>query len=183
MNLPTRIMSWPLWLYAGCWVFFMYLYIQLLDFSHTVSSNLLLNGMQFIDFGVHEASHLIVFFLPAVFVALAGSAGEIIFPCLLLYAVLKAKAYFVASFIGLWLMLALNSVGRYIADARSQQLPLLGPGETVKHDWNFILDQFGWLQADTAIGTTVIVIGNLIGGAALLSGLGLMIYKIKAASR
>jgi hypothetical protein len=81
-------------------------------------------------------------------------------------------------FAGLWLMLAMNSAGRYMADARSQLLPLIGPGEVVKHDWNYVFGQLGWLNADTFIGGSVRLIGDGIGVMVLLFGALLILNKI-----
>jgi hypothetical protein len=120
MKQSTSFMKLPLWLYVTGWLFFIYLFVSLLGFNAENSSNLILSGMYLIDFGVHEASHLIVFFLPAIFVAAAGSIGEVSFTILLLYATIKAKSYFAACFAGLWVMLGFMSAGRYMADARAR---------------------------------------------------------------
>ena len=75
-------------------------------------------------------------------------------------------------------MLALRSVGRYMADARAQTLPLIGPGESVQHDWHYIFAQLGWLQADVVLGSIVQGLGILIGAGALLFGLGCIVWKL-----
>lgn len=177
---PTKekqIMSLPLWAYIIGWTCFVYLFIQILSFRADESSNILLSGLYFIEFGVHEASHLVTAFLPQMLVAVAGSIGEIGFTVLIFYAAIKGKAYFAAIFAGLWIMLAMSNVGRYMADARSQLLPLIGPGETVQHDWNYVFGQLGWLNADTAIGGTLRGLGIAVGVAALGWGLYLIILK------
>lgn len=150
----------------------------MLSFKAEESNNLLLSGMYFIDFGVHEASHLAVFFLPPILVASAGSIGEMVFSFLILAATIKGKAYFACAFAGLWVMLAMTSAGRYMADARSQLLPLIGPGETVTHDWNYVFGQLGWLNADTVIGGTFSAIGIVIGALALAWGLWVVAVKV-----
>ena len=170
-------MSLPLWLYViGC-IFYAYLFISILDFSVEKSNNIIVSGMYFINFGVHEATHLVLLFLPSVIVAAAGSIGEIGFTALMVIAALRAKSYFATVFTGLWVMLAFISAGRYMADARAQQLPLIGPGETVQHDWNYVFSQLGWLSADTIIGGTVQAIGIIIGIGSLLFGIYLMVLK------
>ena len=176
--LSNKSMTWPLWMYIVGWVFFVYLFFQIVGFDVRSIPNLLVSGMYFVEFGVHEASHLVFAFLPQIFVAAAGSFGEISFTLLLLFATLKAKAYFASIFAALWVMLAMNSVGNYMADARSQSLPLIGPGDTVIHDWNFVFGKLGWLGSDAAIGRTVAIAGDLVGGAALLFGLYLIAAKI-----
>lgn len=171
-------MPLPLWVYVVGWIGFVYLFVQILSFRAEESSNVLLSGLYFIEFGVHEASHLIAAFLPSIWVAAAGSIGEIAFTVLILVATIKGKAYFAAVFAGLWMMLAMHNVGRYVADARSQLLPLIGPGETVQHDWHYIFGQLGWLNADTAIGGTVRGIGVAIGVAALAWGVYAIVRKL-----
>lgn len=154
---------------------FAYLFILIVGFRHGEPLNPIIGGMYFVQFGVHEASHLIVMFLPSILVAFAGSFGEIMFPVLITIAALKGKAHFAAIFGLLWLSLALRSVGQYMADARTQAIPLIGPGENIKHDWNFIFSELGWLGADTTIGGAMQVIGVIIGVLALAYGLLLIV--------
>ena len=75
-------------------------------------------------------------------------------------------------------MLGFMSAGRYMADARAQKLQLIGPSETVQHDWHYVFSQLGWLNADTLIGGTVQTIGVVIGAIGLLLGLYLMVLKL-----
>ena len=179
MNPTTEkpMMPLPLWLYAVGWAFFFYLFMQILQFRAEDGGNILLSGLYFIQFGVHEASHLIFSFLPQILVAAAGSIGEVSFTVLVLAATIKGKAYFASVFAALWVMLAMSSAGRYMADARSQLLPLIGPGETVQHDWNYVFGQLGWLNADAAIGGGVRIVGIIVGAAALGWGLYLIVTK------
>lgn len=174
----SKIATLPLWLYVVGWGFFLYLFISILQFSAENSNNLIVSAMYMINFGVHEVSHVITAFLPPILTAAAGSIGEVSFTLLLLFATIKEKAYFAAVFAAQWVMLGFMSAGRYMADARAQTLPLIGPGETVTHDWYFVFSQLGWLGADTLIGGTVKIIGIGIGAAGLLFGLYLMGYKI-----
>lgn len=163
------------WLYVALLAFFVYLYVQILGFTSEGSTNLLLTGLYFIEFGVHEASHMIMAFLPPIITAAAGSIGEVGFTALIAYAGFRAKSYFAGIFGLLWVMLAMNSAGRYMADARAQQLQLIGMSDHPIHDWNFVFGQLGWLQADTLIGSAVRIVGDSIGAAGLLLGLFLVI--------
>ena len=173
-------MPLPVWVYIVGWVFFLYLFISILFFKAEQPNNIILLGMYFINFGVHEASHIVMMWAPSIMTAAAGSVGEVSFTLLLLAAALKAKSYFAAVFTGLWVMLGFMSAGRYMADARTQALPLIGPGETVQHDWNYVFTQLGWLGADTVIGGIVMGVGVLIGIASLLFGIFLIIMKPSA---
>lgn len=168
----------PIWIYIGLWIFFAYLFVQILFFTVESPQNPLLSGMYFIQFGVHEASHLFAMFLPQIFTAAAGSIGEVAFAILIVIAAIKGRAYFAAIFGALWVMLAMNSAGRYMADARTQQIPLVGFSNQPTHDWNFVFGQLGWLQADIAIGTVIRGIGDVVGVVALGIGIWLIVKKI-----
>lgn len=171
-RLPTRS---SLWLYGPLWVFFVYLYFQILGFNQGNMTNVFLGGMYFVQFGVHEAGHIVFGFLPAVMVAAAGSLSELGFTTLLVIATFRAKAYFAGVFALLWFMLACTSAGNYMADARAQLMPLIGPSSDPQHDWHFVFGQLGWLDADVAIGTTVKIIGGIAAAVGLLLGFLLLI--------
>ncbi len=175
----TKILPLPVWVYIIVWLLYIYLFVQILSFRADNPNNIILSGLYFVEFGVHEVSHMVVTFLPQIYVAIAGSFGEISFTLLILYATIKARSYFASIFAGLWTMLAMNCVGIYIADARSQLLPLAGPGDNIYHDWHFIFDQLGWLNYDGIIGGTVRGIGDAIGITVLIFGLVLIVIKIK----
>jgi hypothetical protein len=172
------IFSQSLWLYVPLWLFFIYLYIQILQVSANGSDNLIISGMTFIQFGVHEASHIVTAFLPAILCASAGSCGELLFTILIVIATVRAKAPFAMVFGLLWVALAMNNVGIYMADARAQQLQLMGPGPEPKHDWNYVFGQLGWLNSDTVIGGTVRVVGDVVGFVAIAIGLYLIVRMV-----
>ena len=167
-----------LWIYIPLWLFFVYLFIQILGFEQSINTNIFLTGLYFILFGVHEASHIVFIFLPSIITAAAGSLGEIIFAGLIVISAFRAKAFFAGIFGMLWLMLAMTSAGNYMADARVQSMPLVGPGENPQHDWNFVFGQLGWLDMDTTIGAIVRIVGDAIGVAGLCLGLALIVASI-----
>lgn len=153
------------------WLFALYLYIQLLGFEQANISNLLLNGLYFVQFGVHEVGHIVFMFAPPIVAALAGSVCEVLFPVLVVVAAVRAKSYWAVVFGLLWVMMALMSVGNYMADARAQQMMLMGPSPDPIHDWNFIFGELGWLEADVVLGTITKVVGGIVGAGGLLVGL------------
>lgn len=167
----------PMWLYVAWWFFFLYVFVSLLSFSPGQPNNFIVSGMYMINFCVHEVSHILFIFLPPILTALAGSFGEVSFTILLLVAAIRAKSYFVAVFAGLWVMLGFISAGVYMADAKAQALPLIGPGDTVIHDWNFIFTKLGWLDASVFIGSTVRGVGVAIGAMSLFFGVYLIYAK------
>lgn len=82
-------------------------------------------------------------------------------------------------------MLACQSVGSYMSDARSQEMELVSLGgalsgsSEVIHDWNFIFGELGWLSADTFIGGAVKGLGIVVGIIGLMFAAWLL-YKMAA---
>jgi len=165
--------------YSFLWLFYLYLYIQILSFNQGNVTNLLLSGLYLVLFGVHEISHLVFSFLPNILTAGAGSISEIVFTSTIVVVAYRAKSYWAMIFGVLWLMMALASTGNYMADASAQSMPLMGPGTDLIHDWNFVFGKLGWLDACEAIGKTMKVIGWIIGAGGLLMGLLLIFALIK----
>lgn len=163
--------------YVLLWLFFVYLYTQILGFHQASNTNLLLTSMYLILFGVHEVSHLLFMFLPDIMTAAAGSLSEVGFTGLVVFAAVRAKSYSAIVFGLLWMMLAFMSIGNYMADARAQAMPLAGIGSDPVHDWHFVFGQLGWLSADTAIGGAMKAVGWVVGAAGLVLGLMPLIRK------
>lgn len=161
------------------WLFFVYLYFQILRFNQGSISNPILSGMYLVQFGVHEVSHILFSFLLPILTAAAGSLSEIALASLIVVAAIKGNSRWAMVFGLLWLMMAFISMGNYMADARAQLMPLMGPSPDLVHDWHFVFGELGWLNADVVIGTTMKVIGWIIGAAALAYGL----IKVIAPSR
>jgi hypothetical protein len=176
-SLTNYVKNKSLWFYIAVYLLFIYIFISALGFNVETITNPIIGVMYFIEFGIHEASHIVFAFLPQILVAAAGSGGEILFTVLVVIAALKYKSYFTAIFGSLWFMLACRSTGNYMSDARSQLLPLIGPGgENTQHDWHFVFSQVGWLAQDHLIGGIVTAIGIIIGLLALLFGILILIF-------
>lgn len=174
-----KFMPLPTWLYVIGWGAFLYIFISICNFDSQNADNLLVIGLYSINFGVHEAAHIALMFLPRIFVSAAGSLAEIAFALLLLLAAFKGKSYFAAVFTGLWVMFSFISAGLYMSDARAQSLPLIGPGESLVHDWYYVFSQLGWLNADTFIGGSMRTVGITIGVASLAFGIYTIILKVR----
>ena len=91
----------------------------------------------------HEAGHPFVGLFSERLEPYGGTIGQLVFPCVL------AVSWFFEN----WL-----NIGRYMADARAQDLPLVGGGD---HDWNTIFSRWEVLQHDVQIATAVRIIGWL----------------------
>lgn len=178
MQNKTKYSQISIWTHGPLWVFFVYLYIQILALSPNETGNPFLYVMYFIQFGIHEASHIVFGFLPPLFAAAAGSIGEIGFTILLAVVAFRSKSYFFGVFSLLWVMLAMTSVGIYMADARAQQLLLIGPGPDPQHDWHFIFSQLNLLSSDILIGNSIRLIGSVVGGTGLIVGLILLVRMV-----
>ncbi len=97
----------------------------------------------------HEAGHPIFGLLLGERITVyGGTLGQLVFP-----AVVAASFWWrreTASFAIalLWLAENLWNIARYMADARAQELPLVGGGE---HDWTEIFSRWGMLAHDTGV--------------------------------
>ncbi|HEU5163483.1 MAG TPA: hypothetical protein VFV54_10085 [Thermoanaerobaculia bacterium] len=121
-----------------------------------------------LSLGLHELGHLIFGFLPFFFVALAGSAVEVIVPLIGMVMFLRQPDYFGVGVLGAWLSFNLFGIARYIADSRDQvgMYVTVGGGDA-QHDWEYILDSLGLLQLDKAIGGVVWLLAAVVGLASL----------------
>ena len=65
-----------------------------------------------------------------------------------------------------WVAQNLGHIATYVADARAQELPLVGGGE---HDWNYLLERTGLLSSDLGIarGIRVMAVVLLLGSTLL----------------
>ena len=106
----------------------------------------------------HEAGHPIVGLFSARLETYGGTIGQLAFPCIL--AVSFWRQGHSLSFAGavIWFFENWLNIARYMADARRQELPLVGGGE---HDWQQIFSRWHLLTHDVAIATATNVLGWL----------------------
>jgi len=96
----------------------------------------------------HEAGHPIVGLLSERLAVYGGTLAQLAFPAIVAgHFWMKRSAVGFAFALG-WLAQNLWNIARYMADARTQALPLVGGGE---HDWTEILWRWGALDADTSL--------------------------------
>jgi hypothetical protein len=119
----------------------------------------------------HEAGHPL-FSLGGHFLGiLGGSAMQVLVPAACAIAFLWQGQPFGAGLCGIWTGQSLVGVSIYMADARAQNLPLLG-GDDVIHDWNYLLGRLGLLGWDKTLGgATAFLAGLLIAASAVLAAL------------
>ena len=108
------------------------------------------------NLALHEAGHPIVGLLSARLMVYGGTIFQLLFPALFVRHFWRQRqpAGWAAAL--LWLADNLMNIGRYMKDARAQQLPLVGGGE---HDWTEIFSRWGVLARDVGIGNSVRFLG------------------------
>lgn len=149
------------------------------------TTSLVLMPIQLLMFGLHELSHVATGFLPEAMTASAGSLSELLFAGLLVMIAYKKRAYITTFFMGLWWLYAAFSVGRYMADARSQSMPLVSIDSAINeqsvatHDWHFVFSELDILNADTFIGNIVKATGIIVALTGIIFYAYLIITKRK----
>lgn len=96
----------------------------------------------------HEAGHPLIGLFSARLEPYGGTIGQLVFPIILAVTFWrKGQALGVAAGC-IWFFENWFNIARYMADARTLELPLVGGGD---HDWNTILFRWGLLSYDTDI--------------------------------
>jgi hypothetical protein len=167
----------PLILGARVLLFLMILVWGLYFVFSTIKSNTI--GESFwhlVNLPFHEAGH--IFFKPfgRFMTSLGGTLGQLLMPliCLVVF-IAKTRDTFAASFSLWWLGLNFMDIAPYINDARAGALPLLGgnTGHTSPygfHDWEFILNESGFLKYDHVLANFSYTVGTVLTIAAFLWG-------------
>jgi hypothetical protein len=104
----------------------------------------------------HEAGHPIIGLFSERLETYGGTMGQLTFPVVLAVSFWRKRQAlsFAASVI--WFFENWLNIGRYMADARALELPLVGGGD---HDWNTIFTRWDVLQYDLDTAATVKFIG------------------------
>jgi hypothetical protein len=85
-----------------------------------------------------------------------GTLMQLLVPLVIAIAFIRERAALSFAIAGVWFFENFLNIARYMADARAQELPLVGGGE---HDWEHIFGNNGLLAKDTAIAHVVNTIG------------------------
>jgi hypothetical protein len=116
-----------------------------------------------ITLAFHEMGHLLTAFLPHLICAAAGSGMQLLIPIVVIIIFRRQDDYFGMAVGGFWLSFSAFDVARYVADARSMDLPLVGFSPDPEHDWNFILGTLHMLPADHFLAFVLRVAAMLVG--------------------
>ncbi len=104
----------------------------------------------------HEAGHPIVGLFSSRLEPYGGTIGQLVFPVVLAVSFWRKDQPLSLAGSAIWFFENWLNIARYMADARAQQLPLVGGGD---HDWNTIFSRWHVLDYDTRIAAAVNIIG------------------------
>ena len=104
----------------------------------------------------HEAGHPLFGLFSSRLMVYGGTLGQLVFPIAATVSFWARREAVSFALAAVWIGENLWNISRYMADARAQELPLVGGGE---HDWTEIFARWGALQQDTAIAGFVRLIG------------------------
>ncbi len=119
----------------------------------------------------HEAGHPLFGLFSERLTVYGGTLGQLMFPLAVIFSFYRERATVSVAFAVLWLGENLFNIAVYMADARTQILPLVGNGE---HDWTEIFSRWAVLNHDVGIAAAVRFFGWL-----LIMGAGLWLVRRK----
>ena len=125
------------------------------DLAHPARGTL----MDGVDLAIHETGHL-VFGPFGEFIGFAGGTlFQLIMPLVFLGYFWRRGDQHAASVTLWWVAQNCGNIATYAADARAQELPLVGGGE---HDWAYLLTSTGYLSHDQGIARAIRIAGMLL---------------------
>jgi hypothetical protein len=133
----------------------------------------LLDGVNLI---FHEAGHSIFFFMGEFVKVAAGSAFQVLVPFLIALYFLYTGQRVSSGIASMWAGQSLLNVSVYARDAEAMILPLLG-GDSVGHDWQYMLGRLGMLDQTQVVAGWILAAGI----ALILMGSVAALYFAKAA--
>lgn len=101
-----------------------------------------------INLAFHEFGHPLFGILGELMGWLGGTLFQFVFPIATTVHFLRQQHWLSAAACLTWLFENFRYVAFYVADARTQALPLVGGGQ---HDWGYLLGRWGLLEYDTRI--------------------------------
>jgi hypothetical protein len=118
----------------------------------------------------HEAGHPLFGLFSSRLMVYGGTLGQLVFPIVATVSFWMRREALACALTAVWFSENLWNIARYMADARAQELPLVGGGE---HDWTEIFTRWSALNQDTAIAGVV----RLIGWIGVLSAWGWLTWR------
>lgn len=131
-----------------------------------------------VELGIHETGHILMPFGETLHIA-GGSLFQFIVPMVFAIAFWRRGDRFAAAICGWWLAVSAWDVAIYIADARVQELDLVGGGE---HDWGALLEQWGKIKDAESLGRAMTRMGTMLAVFSLGVATLLAFAKLRPAS-
>lgn len=125
----------------------------------------------------HEAGHPIVGLFSAGLEPYGGTIGQLAFPVVLVITFWRKGEPIGVAAGGVWFFENWLNIARYVGDARSMALPLVGGGN---HDWHTILGCWHLLPYDTRI-AGALTIAAWLGMGAVCSWIAFRAWKDRSA--
>jgi hypothetical protein len=124
--------------------------------------------MDNVDLPIHETGHLVFSPFGDFMQFAGGTLFQLIMPAIFAGYFVRRKDIHSASVALWWVAQNFWNISVYAADARAQELPLVGGGE---HDWAYMLGELHWLQYDQRVSRIIWTIGVVVYIAAIAIGL------------
>lgn len=124
--------------------------------------------MDNVDLPIHETGHLVFSPFGDFMQFAGGTLFQLIMPAIFVGYFLRRKDRHSASVALWWVAQNFWNISVYAADARAQELPLVGGGE---HDWAYMLGELHWLRHDQRVAKVIWTIGVVVFVASIALGL------------
>lgn len=135
-----------------------------------------------ITLGIHELGH-VLFSVFGEFMAMAGgSLAQIAAPIVAAVLLARQRDYFGAAVCAAWLSFSLCGLATYVADARTQEMPLVSLSGEAEHDWTYLLFHTGLLRQDERMARAMRGVAGLVLIAALAAGAHLCVVMARTRS-
>jgi hypothetical protein len=115
--------------------------------------------LDYVNLPFHEFGHILFSPFGETPQFLGGTISQLMWPFILIVYFLRRKEWLSASFCLFWFGGNFLNISKYVEDARSMTLPLVGGGI---HDWNFLLSKWTALKYDHSIANMIFIIGAVL---------------------
>jgi hypothetical protein len=124
---------------------------------------------------IHEGGHLLFRFFGEFVMVVGGTLMQLGVPAMLATFFAFQRDVQGTAFCTFFFFEQFLPISTYMADARTQELPLLtvGDADYVIHDWNYLFTQLGVIDHDTQIAQAVRVLGWI----GMLATVGWMVWR------
>jgi hypothetical protein len=112
--------------------------------------------LDYVNLPFHEFGHILFGPLGETVQFMGGTISQLMWPLILLVYFIRRRDFLASSFCLFWFGENFLNISKYVADARSMRLPLVGGGI---HDWNFLLGKWRILKYDHTIANIVFTLG------------------------